>query len=30
LARHYGTGVVPTRVRRPRDKTLASYCTSLR
>src|SRR3954467_13391846 len=24
LACHYGTGVVPTRVRRPRDKTLAS------
>jgi transposase len=23
LARHYGTGVVPTRVRRPRDKASA-------
>jgi len=27
LARHYGIGVVPARVRRPRDKEKASYCT---
>ena len=29
LARHYGTTVLPTRVRAPRDKGEDSYCTSL-
>ena len=29
MAAHYGTAVLPTRPRRPRDKTIASYCTSL-
>jgi transposase len=28
LADHYGFVVLPTRVRKPRDKTIASYCTS--
>jgi transposase len=28
LADHYGFVVLPARVRRPRDKTIASYCTS--
>jgi len=28
MAAHYGTAVLPTRPRRPRDKTSASYCTS--
>ena len=28
LAEHYGFAVLPTRVRKPRDKTIASYCTS--
>ena len=27
-ATHYGTIVLPTRVRRPRDKALSSHCTS--
>lgn len=30
LARHYRSGIVPTRVRRPRDKAKASYCTLFR
>ena len=28
MTRHYGTAVVPARVRKPKDKTYASYCTS--
>jgi transposase len=28
LADHYGFVVLPTRVRKPRDKTSVSYCTS--
>ena len=28
LADHYGFVVLPTRIRRPRDKAFASYCTS--
>jgi transposase len=28
MAAHYGTAVLPTRPRRPRDKASASYCTS--
>ena len=28
MAAHYGTAVLPTRPHRPRDKTIASYCTS--
>jgi transposase len=28
MAMHYGVGVVPARVRKPRDKALNSYCTS--
>ena len=28
LADHYGCVVLPTRIRRPRDKAFASYCTS--
>jgi transposase len=28
LAEHYGFAVLPARVRKPRDKTIASYCTS--
>ena len=28
LATHYGTCIIPTRVRKPRDKGLNSYCTS--
>jgi transposase len=28
MAMHYGVGVVPARVRKPRDKGLNSYCTS--
>ena len=27
LASHYGTAILPARVRRPRDKAKASYCT---
>jgi transposase len=27
LADHYGFVVLPTRVRKPRDKAMASYCT---
>ena len=27
MAAHYGAAVLPTRVRRPRDKAIASYCT---
>ena len=27
MAAHYGIGVLPTRPRKPRDKTMASYCT---
>jgi transposase len=27
LATHYGTAILPARVRRPRDKAKASYCT---
>ena len=29
LARHYGVAVLPTRTRKPRDNTNASYCTSV-
>ena len=28
MAAHYGTAVVPARPRKPRDKAIASYCTS--
>jgi transposase len=28
MAEHYATAVIPTRVRHPRDKDQASYCTS--
>ncbi len=28
MAAHYGAAVLPTRPRRPRDKTSVSYCTS--
>lgn len=28
LATHYGTAILPTRVRKPRDKGVDSYCTS--
>jgi len=28
LATHYGFAVLPTRIKKPRDKTIASYCTS--
>jgi transposase len=28
LAEHYDTAILPTRPRKPRDKTSASYCTS--
>jgi transposase len=28
MAAHYGTAVLPTRPRRPRDKGSDSYCTS--
>jgi transposase len=28
MAAHYDTAVVPARPRKPRDKTIASYCTS--
>src|SRR3954451_10422176 len=28
LARHYGTAIVPARPYKPRDKAMASYCTS--
>jgi transposase len=28
MAMHYGVGVVPARVRKPRDKAYVSYCTS--
>lgn len=28
LATHYGFAILPTRVRKPRDKAIASYCTS--
>jgi transposase len=28
LATHYGFAVLPTRIRKPRDKAFASYCTS--
>jgi len=27
MAAHYGTAIVPTRVRKPRDKAMTSYCT---
>jgi transposase len=27
MAAHYGTAIVPTRVRKPRDKAMVSYCT---
>jgi transposase len=27
MAMHYGVGVVPARVRKPRDKAYVSYCT---
>ena len=27
LAQHYGTCVIPARIRKPRDKAYASYCT---
>ena len=30
MAAHYGTAILPTRPRRPRDKTSVSYCTSFR
>ena len=28
MAKHYGTVVIPARPRKPRDKTIASYCSS--
>ena len=28
LATHYGTAVIPARVRKPKDKGCAPYCTS--
>jgi len=28
MAAHYGTAILPARPRRPRDKAIASYCTS--
>ena len=28
MAAHYGTAVLPARPRKPRDKAMASYCTS--
>ena len=28
MAAHYDTAIVPARPRKPRDKTIASYCTS--
>ena len=28
LATHYGFAVLPTRIKKPRDKTSVSYCTS--
>src|SRR5258707_3725060 len=28
MARHYGTAIVPARPYKPRDKAMASYCTS--
>src|SRR5882724_11210469 len=28
MAEHYGTAIIPARVRKPRDKAIASYCTS--
>jgi transposase len=28
MASHYGAGILPARPRRPRDKAIASYCTS--
>jgi transposase len=27
MAAHYGTAILPARPRRPRDKTIVSYCT---
>jgi transposase len=30
MAAHYGVGVLPARPRKPRDKTIDSYCTSFR
>ena len=30
MAAHYGTAILPTRPRRPRDKASVSYCTSFR
>jgi transposase len=30
MAEHYGAGILPARPLKPKDKTLASYCTSLR
>jgi transposase len=29
MARHYGTAIIPTRVRKPKDKGYVAYCTSL-
>jgi hypothetical protein len=28
MAAHYGTAILPARPRKPRDKAMASYCTS--
>ena len=28
MASHYGTAVIPARVRRPQDKDYVSHCTS--
>ena len=28
MAKHYGTVIIPARPRKPRDKTIASYCSS--
>jgi hypothetical protein len=30
MAEHYGIGILPARPLKPKDKTWASYCTSLR
>jgi transposase len=28
MARHYGTAILPARPNKPKDKTIASYCSS--
>jgi hypothetical protein len=28
MAAHYDTAIVPARPKKPRDKTIVSYCTS--